>query len=179
MFTAHKNEPFYQLPPDLSDQLDRLFKIMHNESISNNYGSTAVITCNTLNMLLLIKRSGMEKISNIKLGAAQLITLDIMQYISVNLTDFSLVKLSESMHMSKYYLCHCFKNTTGITISYYLKERRLSKVRQLLAETDLAISEIAMQLGYSSFSLMCQTFKKRSGKTPREYRNLINTHPVI
>ncbi|MNG14362.1 Regulatory protein SoxS [compost metagenome] len=52
----------------------------------------------------------------------------------------------------------------------YIRQRRLLQARRLLAETNLAIGEVAHRVGYSSQSAFCAAMLKTFGRTPRELR---------
>ncbi|MNC48031.1 Regulatory protein SoxS [compost metagenome] len=52
----------------------------------------------------------------------------------------------------------------------YIRQRRLLKARTLLAETDLAIGEIASRVGYSSQSAFSAAMLKTFGRAPRALR---------
>ncbi|MGH8382137.1 AraC family transcriptional regulator [Pseudomonas sp.] len=58
----------------------------------------------------------------------------------------------------------------SITPMDYIRQRRLLQARRLLAETDLAIGEIASRVGYSSQSAFCAAMLKAFGRTPRALR---------
>lgn len=96
--------------------------------------------------------------------------VSIIHYIEQHLADFDLSEMAGELCLNKYYLCHLFKGATGLTIHNYLFVKRLEAARLELASTDEPISQIAMNLGFSSFSLFSRNFKTATGMTPREYR---------
>jgi transcriptional regulator GlxA family with amidase domain len=53
----------------------------------------------------------------------------------------------------------------------YLLKLRLDKVKELLSNTNLSISEITYQTGFESVSYLSKLFKKKDKVTPRDYRN--------
>ena len=63
-----------------------------------------------------------------------------------------------------------FKSVYGAPIYQYQKDLRLQKAQQLLRETDLSISVIASEVGYTSPAKFSEAFKKRFGISPREYK---------
>ncbi len=58
----------------------------------------------------------------------------------------------------------------GTSYSQLLDRARYDSARELLAETPLAISEIAQQLGYSGTNNFVRGFRRLSGVTPGAYR---------
>lgn len=66
-----------------------------------------------------------------------------------------------------------FKKYCGTSFVNYLNRIRIEKAIELLKSTDLLIIDIAEKTGFNSVSLFNRTFKKTTGKTPKEYRNKI------
>jgi len=60
----------------------------------------------------------------------------------------------------------------------YLTEYRISKSIELLADSSRSMTEIAWKCGFSGSSYFTETFRKRLGCTPTEYREkrLAQTH---
>jgi AraC family transcriptional regulator, melibiose operon regulatory protein len=63
-----------------------------------------------------------------------------------------------------------FQKVLGISIAQYLRRRRLNHALKLLADTELAIIEIAFECGYGSLSRFYDAFQKQLSCTPRTYR---------
>lgn len=79
-------------------------------------------------------------------------------------------ELSHEFHISTSQLSRIFKNSTGMTLSKYLLQLRISKAKQLLLESSLPISEISLLIGYTSFSFFSLVFRQELGVTPGDYR---------
>ena len=58
----------------------------------------------------------------------------------------------------------------NMTISDYFLEYRLSQALNLLKNSDNAISEVALQSGFSTISYFISVFRKKMGVTPLEYK---------
>lgn len=96
---------------------------------------------------------------------------EIQRYIGQNyMKDISLTLLAQKYHLSKYYLSHLFKKTTGYALIEYLNMYRLAVARNLLLESDLTVSEICRTTGFSDLSNFSRNFKKRFGCSPTAYR---------
>ena len=63
-----------------------------------------------------------------------------------------------------------FKRLTGISPNQYLLNLRLDKVKELLINSSLSISEIAFQTGFESISYLSKKFKQKNKITPTLYR---------
>ncbi|MGT2749788.1 GH39 family glycosyl hydrolase [Streptococcus orisasini] len=96
---------------------------------------------------------------------------DLKFYIDNNFEkDIKLSDLAEQLYITEQYLSRVFKEQNGIGISEYLIKRRLSKVRQLLLETQDSITDIAFSAGFSNINSFNRVFKKYQGMTPSQYR---------
>ena len=94
-----------------------------------------------------------------------------MEYINQNISeDLSLDKIAARMFIGKYYMCHLFKMTTGMSITQYILLQRLSLCKNLLLSTDKSVSEIAMLCGFSAFSYFCRAFAKNEGMSASAFR---------
>ncbi|UFT98688.1 response regulator [Radiobacillus kanasensis] len=88
--------------------------------------------------------------------------------------DLSLSTISNLVHLHPGYFSQWFKKETGINFSEYLTDLRIKKAKQLLLETELKVYEVAELVGYQSEKHFLKTFKKRTEKTPSEYRHKRN-----
>ena len=97
-----------------------------------------------------------------------------LKAIQENYTDsnFNISNLADSLHLSLSYLSTVFKNVTGQNISSYLSARRLNHAQALLRDPSIAIRDICFASGYDNPQYFAKFFKKHTGMTPSEYRNL-------
>ncbi len=72
--------------------------------------------------------------------------------------------------MSPKSFCRFFKANTGKTLVEHVHELRIGEACRQLLETDVSISEIAMDCGFHNLSNFNRRFRKLKGMTPREYR---------
>lgn len=84
--------------------------------------------------------------------------------------NLTLDELAEKVSISKYHMAHAFKREYGVSPINYIIDCRIREGKRLLAETDLAPSQIASILGFSSSSYFCKTFSNIEGTSPTEYR---------
>ena len=72
--------------------------------------------------------------------------------------------------VGKIMFCHTFHEKTGMTLSGYVLEKRLSKAESMLRKGVRPVGEIALELGFSSVSYFCSVFNKKYGMSPLAYR---------
>lgn len=69
------------------------------------------------------------------------------------------------------YISQMFANISGVTLKRYIMQQKMDAAAFLLTDTNMTISEIAMQLGYHDNHHFMKTFKLLTNVTPSEYRN--------
>ena len=93
------------------------------------------------------------------------------RYIDANYAkNITLDVLAEITHINKFYLAHSFTECMGQSPINYLTEKRLDASKQLLANSNLSVAQVASNTGFSSQSYFSQIFKKKVGITPQQYR---------
>jgi AraC family transcriptional regulator len=95
----------------------------------------------------------------------------VAEYIEENLSDdFSLSMMADVAGLSLFHFSRAFKESFGLPPHRYLISRRIDKAKDLLAQPDMSVTEIAVQLGFSDSSSFSATFHKHTGTTPTGYR---------
>ena len=77
---------------------------------------------------------------------------------------------AEQMHLSPNYFGDLVKRETGKSAQEYIQLAIMERVKELLAESNKTISEIAYELGFKYPHHLSRIFKKVIGITPNEYR---------
>ncbi len=94
----------------------------------------------------------------------------VIEYIKKNLTqDLSLSALADMSSFSPIYFHNCFRRATGKTLRTFVEEKRIERAIDLLLTTDLTLSEIAYDCGFSSQSYFSYAFKKKMNVSPRVF----------
>ncbi|MDQ8736783.1 helix-turn-helix domain-containing protein [Paenibacillus sp. LHD-38] len=97
------------------------------------------------------------------LKAADLIAQDITQQIG-------LIEMANSVNMSRSYFSQCFKDILGKPFNEYIRDRRIAKAEELLAQTGIPIIRIAEKTGYPNEKYFSRLFREQTGMTPSDYR---------
>jgi AraC-like DNA-binding protein len=101
----------------------------------------------------------------------------ILEYIHNNYGNkISLEEIAGTINICTNECCRFFKKYMNATISAYILDYRIEKSLYLLDNTDLSITELAHDIGFSSGSYYTQVFRKKMGFTPIQYRNRKNDH---
>ncbi len=83
--------------------------------------------------------------------------------------------LAEHTALSASYLSRLFKKETGVSVSDYIREKKIEKAQHLLRFCDYSLVDIANYLSFSSQSHFIQLFKDFTGITPKKYRDLYSS----
>src|SRR6266446_2017321 len=78
--------------------------------------------------------------------------------------------LASTAGLSMCHFARAFKRSEGVTPHNYLVQRRVRRAKDLLAATDLPLSEIALASGFSDQSHCARRFREHVGVTPSSYR---------
>ncbi len=84
----------------------------------------------------------------------------------INLDD-----LAAGVHLSPNYLHRLFSRGMGQTPYQYILNRRLDAARELLANSDFSLAEIAERCAFASQTYFSFVFRRETGQTPSQYRH--------
>ncbi len=84
--------------------------------------------------------------------------------------DIGLEELAAEVRLSPFHFARMFKHSLGVPPRVYFTRLRMEKACELLAETDLSITEIAQEVGYSSNQVLARVFMKHQRMSPTDYR---------
>ncbi len=91
----------------------------------------------------------------------------IYEHLKEDLTVKSLAKLCG---LTPSYLSRLFAEETGVNLKQFVLNAKIDTAQNLLRYTELAYSDIAVSLNFSSQSAFIYTFRKITGTTPKKYR---------
>lgn len=84
--------------------------------------------------------------------------------------EITLESAAAEFHMVPKYFSRYFRDAFHITFTDYVNRLRLEKALELLRETELPVTEIALAAGFNSCSYFNKRFHAVYGKTPTQYR---------
>lgn len=117
-----------------------------------------------------------ERVECIRMGKhPSRLVIDISNYIHHHLSDaITTESIARHLFISRSRLSTKFKKETGINLSDFIMQEKLEEAKRLLRYSDKTAYAISCFLGFASQSHFSLVFKKYTGKTPNEYRELHN-----
>jgi AraC-like DNA-binding protein len=95
------------------------------------------------------------------------------QMFEAEFASSSLGELAARVHCSERHFSRLFREEFGVPLRTRQIELRLQRARQLLADQDAKIINVAYDSGYRHLGLFNAMFKKRFGATPSQWRRRI------
>ena len=80
-------------------------------------------------------------------------------------------EIAESLYLSKSYLQKIYKSYFGKSIIEEMIQFRIDNAKTLLSQTDMTVTEISRECGYSSYNYFVRQFRSCEGVSPSDYRD--------
>ena len=159
-------------PHELSEDLTHLVRELHQPG-ENTYELVDALVIRLLIGLARNSQSGAKsgQGSSLNIRSQQAVIEQIEAFMQRNLQrPLSRAELAEVVHLSPTHLARLFRQATGCTLTERWVQFRMASAKQMLLESTLPISEISLQVGYSSFSHFARLFRQQVGVSPGDYR---------
>lgn len=96
---------------------------------------------------------------------------EILIYCAENYrNNITLRKIADDLHLSSNYISSIFSKKLKISLRDYINNMRISEAVYLLTHTEMRITEIMQECGFSNQSTFNRTFQEICGVTPRQFR---------
>jgi AraC-like DNA-binding protein len=92
------------------------------------------------------------------------------EIITINFSDY----LTKKLNFHYNYLANLFSEIEGITIEHFIIFHKIERVKELMNYGELTITEIAYKMNYSSVAHLSAQFKKVTGLSPTNFKQLKN-----
>ena len=121
-----------------------------------------------LNLLSSLSTKKSEYDSTVYSDAVSKIT----EYIGLNWQKhISVGDLARLVRLSESRTAHLFKEATGKSIHQYISEKKIQNAKELLANTDMTVSEISTTVGYDDALYFSKVFRREVGVSPKNFKN--------
>lgn len=172
--SAHHHGNIIKKSEMKDDEIEKIAVNIYNEYVAEKFGYEIAIRSGILNLYLNIVRIWNEKKVGEKLfGVESSVVLRMYQAaesVSKNFSDITEEDVAKEFSMSYSYFSRCFKKVLGISFSKYLNDVRIDNARKMLLTTDKSVTDIAVEVGFSSASHFIYAFRNRTGVSPLVYK---------
>ena len=94
----------------------------------------------------------------------------VTAYIEEHLAErIPLAALAQLARLSRYHFCRAFKQSFGVPPQRYQRDRRIQHAKGLLANSELSVTDVALQIGFGSSTSFATVFRKATGLSPTTY----------
>lgn len=169
---------------------DKKFKRIYSETeIRNSYfidilsecsrewkdrteGFEFIVKANITKMLVWLLRNDVYEIRE-EIGQQEQIAMiqKAVDYIDENYGEVTGADVASHCGLSYSYFLRIFKEVMNCGFGKYVQKKRLDESQRLLINTKKTITEIAMEVGFSTTSHFIKFFRETTGSTPKQYRN--------
>lgn len=96
---------------------------------------------------------------------------EIKEYIGAHFgeQDFKISDIAEAFALNYHYLCHSFKQQTGVTLNQYITSVRIAAAKRLLEQGYCNLTYVAEKAGYGDLGYFGKCFRKQTGISPSQY----------
>jgi len=180
-FNYAVNEALH-LSPKEEAMLERLLKIIHDEYHTNIDNFSQDIILSHLSLLL----SYANRFYNRQFITRKHANSDLLTKLEGLLTEYfnstkieenglpTVKYLSEQLNISPNYLSDLLRNLTGQNTQQHIHNKLIEKAKEMLASSNLSVSEIAYYLGFEYSQSFNKLFKSKTSITPLEFRASFN-----
>ncbi|MBB6479652.1 helix-turn-helix transcriptional regulator [Spirochaeta isovalerica] len=158
-------------------RLEPLLDIISEETGLKRSDYLDMIHFQIFEILILLRREGALSQADIETwSVSQRVWQieDVAEFIDSNYDiPFTLEELAVRCNLNPSYFSRAFREKMGLPLFEYINRMRIGRAVQLLKNTNLAILEIAMTVGYNNVSFFNRYFRKLKGCSPGEFRKKI------
>jgi YesN/AraC family two-component response regulator len=149
--------------------LHSLLTVLCNEYNDQHTNSDMVLKASLHALLNIVSRNVTQVMNQSNESKIQ----DILNYVHHHISDsekLSRKALAANFHLSENYIGEFFKREMGISLKKYILSYKLRLVETRLKYTNLSVSEIAYELGFTDSSHLAKTFLSYKGVAMSTYR---------
>jgi len=98
--------------------------------------------------------------------------IQMVHYSDENLKVNFSVYLSEQLKFDYTYLSNIFSEVQGTTLEHFIISHKIERIKELIIYDELNITEIARIMNYSSVAYLSSQFKKITGFSPSQFKQM-------
>lgn len=171
------SQPYVVISGTYKKSISSIMEKIVEESKNQLFSKELMMQIMTVELMITLSRairSEWEESLRVKNGKARELVLIAKEFMEQNFdTGISVADAASYVFLSQGYFTRAFRDELGISPMAFLMKKRIGKACELLANNEIKVSGIAMQIGFSSPQRFNVAFRKQMGMTPMEYRRMI------
>lgn len=174
---------FFSVAEEQRSDIQDIFRQLIKEKHIPTELSECSIRCNLQNLLIKLARYCDNALSSTASPVNNVEVVDTsiqkaMNYIMLNYNrNITLNEVADVLHLNPSYFSKKFKSVNGFGFKEYLNTVRINHSEQLLLETNLNITEIALLCGYDNSNYFGDAFKHLNNISPTQFRKIKGNRP--
>lgn len=154
---------------DENGKIGTLLSEMVDEYEHKQFGSNEIFRCHLKEILIFTLRMLVQPAK----AYSDSIINEVISFVNKHYhKPLTLQTFCDQTHYNLSYISRRFKQETGMTFREYVQKIRIEKACELLAGSDMTVSEIARAVGYDDIQFFHSVFKRLLHMTPKEYQKL-------
>lgn len=158
------------------------FEFLKKEKTDEKFGYELAIKSSVLRIFSFVLRYWYENAGKPDMNTNQRTVSairKIRQYVKENYVTATLSEASTRCGLSYSYFSRIFNEYMNMGFSDYVNLVRVNNSLKLLSSTDMSITDIALNVGFSTTSYYIQVFKKLKNMSPGEFRKLFHDKKTV
>lgn len=176
VMTKYNHQKLFPAEEIQDTPVPELIKGIYREFVEKSYAFELAVRTDICRLFLWILRTWNSKGLTLDIGSTlkekEIQNLQIVfDYLDENYKyDITAKSAAKLCNMSYSYFCRQFKALIGKTFTEYLNHIRITEAEKLLLTTDMNITQIALETGFSNSSYFIQQFKHFKNISPKQFK---------
>lgn len=159
-----------RVPADRQSLWDSMLRCIEDELAERREAYRQATLAYLTVLLIDLARLADDVVGDLRRSGEPLLA-EVFTVIDRRLTEpLSLRDVADEVGMTAGHLTTLVRRRTGRTVGEWIVERRMSRARELLAQADLPVAEVARQVGMADPGYFSRQFRTTHGVSPREWR---------
>lgn len=151
---------------DIDFTIYKFIKNLKTEYVEKRYGYRIMLDCILSELLLTLSRKTIGKTTGVGIDYV------VRYFDEYYMADIDVDNLSKMSGFSPSRFRELFKERVGVSPKRYILNKRLEHIKEDLEKTKIPLTQIASDNGFGDYYQFSAFFKKHTGISPRDYRNL-------